>query len=91
VKRDATSGRTEFDMHGATDHNECPDRYGRGGLRCKCGKCARCGWPKHTAIHGGVIGGGDRPYGHRFSEIWPPRESDIFEATEDVARHGGSE
>ncbi len=50
---------------GAVDDAECPQR---GGLRCRCGKCARCGHPKHTAIHGPLYGQppGSKPYGCRY-------------------------
>ena len=49
------------------DVSECPrhvDVY----KRCRCGKCALCDWPKHTAIHAGILGDTTRElvYGHTF-------------------------
>lgn len=46
------------------DPHACPTRWGR----CYCGLCAVCGFAKHMAIHGGVLGDapGGRPYGHEF-------------------------
>ena len=50
---------------GAVTYEQCPDG---GGMRCKCGRCAICGNPKHTAIHGPAFGGkaGDKPASHEF-------------------------
>ena len=50
---------------GAVTYEQCPNG---GGMRCKCGKCAECGNPKHTAIHGPMFGkeAGSRPAGHQF-------------------------
>ena len=51
---------------GATDYHACitRDRWGR----CRCERCARCGWGKHTAIHGPAYGHlpGSEPVGHEF-------------------------
>lgn len=35
---------------------------------CKCGVCAVCGHPKHTAIHGPFLGEppGGPPWGHQY-------------------------
>lgn len=54
-------------MSGAVDLNECR----RSVNRCTCGKCARCGFPKHMAIHGPKYGQppGSEPYGHEFEPI----------------------
>ena len=46
---------------GALNADDCPTS------RCRCGTCRRCGYQKHTAIHCGVIGAPDRPYGHVFN------------------------
>ncbi len=48
---------------GAVELNECPSRG-----RCHCGYCAVCGWQKHMAVHGGIVGEpkNGRPYGHVF-------------------------
>lgn len=73
-------------MSGAVDLDECPDiqfvreyreRYsGRGwrhlgSLPCKCGKCAICGYPKHSGIHAPFYGRppGSEPYGHEYSPL----------------------
>lgn len=57
-------------MSGAVDLDDCPDRKPRPARRtmCSCGRCAVCGHPKHTAIHGPIYGQppGSRPYGHQF-------------------------
>lgn len=47
-------------VDGALDATDCPS------FRCKCGKCAICGYQKHMAIHCGVIGNPQKPYGHVF-------------------------
>lgn len=48
---------------------ECPN-YGHASKRhaCKCGKCSLCGHPKHSAIHGGVMGyeGQRIVWGHQY-------------------------
>jgi hypothetical protein len=51
---------------GAVCYHDCTTRNGRG--VCRCGKCAACGWPKHTAIHGPAYGQGrgSKPVGHEF-------------------------
>ena len=43
---------------------ECPDPPGR----CRCRPTCVCGWPKHMAIHGGVIGQPGRVFGHYFQQ-----------------------
>ena len=58
---------------GAVTYEQCPNG---GGIRafyrrypgCGCGKCALCGYPKHTAIHGPALGAGpgSQPWGHEF-------------------------
>lgn len=55
--------------NGAIDLTKCP-QYVHRRRGCRCGSCAICGYPKHTAIHGPVNGGapGSRPYGHQF--VW---------------------
>lgn len=65
----------------AVDFDECdPDT--RWGTRiCRCGKCAVCGQPKHTSLHGGLYGEpkGGQPYHHEFvpanAQIEPGRAS----------------
>lgn len=54
------------DASGAVDLNECPRFY----RRCQCGRCAICGYAKHTAIHGPFFGQapGSAPYGHTYAE-----------------------
>ena len=37
---------------GAVDFDECPARPGR----CRCGRCAVCGYHKHMAVHGPALG-----------------------------------
>lgn len=52
---------------GAVDIDNCPtrDRWGR----CFCDICARCGYRRHMAIHGPLLGcaPGTTPYGHEFT------------------------
>lgn len=54
---------------GAVDLDACPTR-GRRRL-CRCGACLKCGFPKHTAVHGPVYGQppGSKPWGHEFVTI----------------------
>jgi len=51
---------------GAVDLSECPNLR-----RCRCGRCARCGAPKHCSLHAPMWGelSGSSPWGHRFEEI----------------------
>lgn len=51
---------------GATDYRECPQYAAR--RRCRCGACAVCGHPKHSAPHGACCGQppGSEPWGHQF-------------------------
>ncbi len=52
----------------AVDPDECPQK---GGPRCRCGKCAVCGWPKHTSAHGPYWKDGvliQKPYLHEFKK-----------------------
>ena len=50
------------------DLKECPEyERRRGGTsHCRCGKCAECGHPKHSAIHACVHGQPDKVWGHEF-------------------------
>ncbi len=60
-------------MSGAVDLDDCPTwRGGRGIHRCRCDPCLKCGYPKHTAIHGPSLGQppGSKPWGH---EYVPPK------------------
>lgn len=68
-------------MGGAIDWNECP--YLIMMRRCRCGYCAVCNHPKHTAIHGPVYGEppGSKPYGHEFISR-SKKLSDELEANE---------
>ena len=34
--------------------------------KCSCEKCAECGFAKHMAIHGGVVGKPGFVFGHEF-------------------------
>jgi hypothetical protein len=54
------------DAKGAVDTRKCP-KFPRVG-NCRCGKCVRCGFQKHTGIHGPFYGKppGSKPYGHEF-------------------------
>lgn len=60
---------------GAVDLAECPapktiqNKRGRT-IRCKCGLCRLCRFPKHSAIHGPSYGQppGSKPWGHRFEQ-----------------------
>lgn len=56
-------------VKGAPVETPCPqpDVYGR----CQCGKCLRCGWPKHMAVHGGVIGKPGMIWDHKFQSRLP--------------------
>lgn len=49
-------------VDGAVDLAECPHRI------CVCGFCARCGYAKHSHLHGPVLGQGpgSKPVGHKF-------------------------
>jgi len=38
---------------GAVRYEDCPTRTKRGS--CRCGRCAICSNPKHTAIHGPLL------------------------------------
>ena len=61
--------KRQFVQHGAVDFRACPgNRESRRG--CSCGLCAKCGSPKHSAIHGPAYGQppGSKPYGHEFVE-----------------------
>lgn len=52
----------------AVRFEDCPyrDAYNR----CRCGKCKVCGFPKHTSVHGGIIGDTTgKPWGHAFVPI----------------------
>jgi hypothetical protein len=63
-------------MSGAVDFNECiRDSW----ERCQCGRCMRCGFPKHSGVHGPVNfePPGSRPWGHEYV----PREALIEVAT----------
>lgn len=53
-------------IKGAVDFNECPWYTRR---ICRCGLCAKCGFSKHTAIHGPIYGQppGSEPYDHEFT------------------------
>lgn len=52
------------DNTGALRMEDCPNHPGP----CKCKpKCDRCGRRAHMAIHCGVIGNPNKPYGHRFT------------------------
>lgn len=52
---------------GGVDVEACPNPFGRGMIKCRCKPlCKWCGYRKHAAIHGKVIGGGDRPWGHMY-------------------------
>lgn len=57
---------------GAVDLDACPDGPPRrvSSMPCRCGACAECGSPKHSAIHGPVFGEGPgtKPWGHEFKE-----------------------
>ncbi len=52
---------------GGLDNSQCPDG---GGNKCSkwCGPvCKWCGFRKHTAIHGTIMGRtDDKPYGHKY-------------------------
>jgi hypothetical protein len=50
------------DSSGAVALDSCWLRW------CQHGKCARCNYPMHSAIHGPLWGqpAGSKPYGHRF-------------------------
>lgn len=50
----------------ALDPDNCPS--GAGHL-CRCQKCSICGFRAHTAIHCGVMGALDKPYGHIFIPV----------------------
>lgn len=59
-------------LSGAVMLEDCPsqnDWFRRGS--CRCGTCRHCGFAKHTAIHGPLIGGssGSKPFGHEFAPI----------------------
>ena len=64
-------------MAGAVTYEECPT--GGGERRrpwvnhhyCGCGLCVKCGFPKHTAIHGPRFGAGpgSEPWGHEFERV----------------------
>jgi hypothetical protein len=53
---------------GAVDYAECHPCRTRWPA-CVCGRCRRCGYQKHTAIHGPMFGKlpGSEPFGHRFT------------------------
>lgn len=57
----------EVEMSGAVDLSECPNKVGR----CKCGKCAVCGYQKHNALHGPFLGEPpeSKPYDHEFVPV----------------------
>ncbi len=50
----------------------CPTRT-RKFFNCACEICAVCGFRKHTAIHGSVMGQPDRFYGHPFVQRDEPQ------------------
>jgi hypothetical protein len=56
------------EKRGAVDADECPKRY-CGWRYCRCGACAVCGFHKHMAIHGPLLGqpAGSKPWGHEFT------------------------
>lgn len=51
---------------GAVDYRECPKGGGAG--RCRCGICAVCGFPKHSALHCAFYGqpAGSKPFDHAY-------------------------
>ena len=58
-------------MTGAVDLDNCPTQWRERrwqGVHCACGLCAKCGYPKHSAIHGPLYRQppGSKPYGHEF-------------------------
>ena len=57
-------------MMGAVTYEECPRGGGTGTRGCLCGYCSTCGWAKHTAIHGPVMGQGpgSTPVGHEYAD-----------------------
>ncbi len=59
-------------MSGAVDYKECPRGGGEG--KCRCGKCAVCGWPKHSAVHGPLFRcePGTKSWGHDFVPVSTP-------------------
>ena len=68
LNRDGTKHDPMLDQSGALDDSQCPyvrDHRKRG---CRCGKCLRCGFPKHSALHGPFQGElpGSKPWGHRY-------------------------
>jgi len=56
-------------QRGAVDFEECPSTARP--RHCKCGRCAKCGYPKHTSVHGPVLGAepGSKPWDHEFVGI----------------------
>lgn len=51
----------------SVDLTACPLQNSHHG--CRCGACAKCGFQKHTGVHGpefGKQGGVDPPIGHEF-------------------------
>ena len=63
-------------MSEVSRYEDCPmgGAVTRGGTpQCMCGKCLRCGWPKHSAIHSGTDKNPDKPFGHYF--VAPPSPS----------------
>ena len=52
---------------GAIDINACP-RGPRKYHPCRCAPCITCGFGKHTAVHGPVLGQppGTKPWGHEY-------------------------
>lgn len=57
------------EQRGAVDFSQCPGIDGRTRWgRCPCGKCASCGHPKHSAVHGPFFGQppGSEPWDHEY-------------------------
>lgn len=55
----------------AVDFDECEPDTRWGTRLCRCGKCKVCGYPMHSAQHGGVYGEpkGGQPYDHEFVPV----------------------
>ena len=64
------------DTDGAVLHEDCPNWGRLTRFICRCGPCARCGAPKHCALHGPFYDepAGSRPWGHRYEPTGEQRK-----------------
>jgi hypothetical protein len=70
---------TNEPISGAVDINECRTRRPMSRyVTCQCEpKCVVCGFGKHTAVHGPLLGypTGSRPWGHVYTPPTGPKEA----------------